>query len=230
MPLNTARNLVETCQKMDLQVSIGAAINLYEELQSVPKEPSGIWFFDGRKVLTVGNAVNQLTACLKHETNIKAAIILSSNMRAFFSAREPLFGQDVNSKFPKISFEIDEAGKCLALGRSTACVFHLMRTLEVALESVRLCLGLPAPNNPNWGAILTSINNELNRRGRNWGEYSFFQEVHAQLDIIRRAWRNGTMHVEHVYTQDEARVLFDATKGLMERLASRLDESGAPLA
>jgi hypothetical protein len=38
------------------------------------------------------------------------------------------------------------------------------------------------------------------------------------------------MHVEHVYTQDEARVLFDATKGLMERLASRLDESGAPLA
>ena len=43
---------------------------------------------------------------------------------------------EVNDKFPSAAFDIDEAGKCLAIGRSTAAVFHLMRALETAIRAV----------------------------------------------------------------------------------------------
>ena len=38
------------------------------------------------------------------------------------------------------------------------------------------------------------------------------------------------MHVENKYTDAEAEHLFVAVKGLMTKLASRMDEGGLPLA
>jgi hypothetical protein len=66
------------------------------------------------------------------------------------------------------------------------------------------------------------------RLGRTHADFDFFEEVHGRLDIIRRAWRNGTMHVEIVYTEDDARVIFEATKAFMMKVASRMDERGLP--
>jgi len=40
-----------------------------------------------------------------------------------------LFGDDVNKNFASTEYDIKEAGKCFALGRWTASVFHLMRGL-----------------------------------------------------------------------------------------------------
>lgn len=45
-----------------------------------------------------------------------------------------LFGDMVAVRFPSLSWEIAEAGKCLALERNTACVFHLMRVVEGGCE------------------------------------------------------------------------------------------------
>ena len=37
------------------------------------------------------------------------------------------------------------------------------------------------------------------------------------------------MHVEIVYTEEDAQILFDATKALMQKIASRMEENGQPL-
>lgn len=225
-----AVSFASLCDSMEMIVSGGAARRITTELQKATKQANGSWHFDADVTARCQNALNQLMGCLKHEADVKTAIILPVNFLPFFAPPSPLFGAAVSTKFPGVAFEIEEAGKCLALGRATACVFHLMRTLEVALEAVRVCLGLPKPSNPNWGAILTSIDSKITSLGKQWPERAFFQDVHAQLDIIRRAWRNSTMHVSNVYTADEARVLFDATKGFMDKVASRMDQSGLPLA
>ena len=49
-----------------------------------------------------------------------------------------LFGKGVSDAFPSESsrFEIEESGNCFALGRYTACVFHLMRALEKGLKAL----------------------------------------------------------------------------------------------
>jgi hypothetical protein len=47
-----------------------------------------------------------------------------------------LFGPKVAAAFPsqEATYEIQETGSCLALGRNTAAVFHLMRVLEKGLR------------------------------------------------------------------------------------------------
>jgi len=45
-----------------------------------------------------------------------------------YEPRTPLFGSNFQTKFSSGgTFELDEAAKCLALGRATASVFHLSR-------------------------------------------------------------------------------------------------------
>jgi hypothetical protein len=159
-----------------------------------------------------------------------------------FCSKRPHFGSEVPVKFQSIAaFEIDEAAKCLALGRSTASVFHQMRIMEVGLRTVARCLGIPDPitgNDRNWWSILKKIKGDLDlRAGKNqtktWtlpGDKEFFESVYASLDAVRVAWRNTTMHVENKYTGEEAEHIFAATRGFMMKLASRCDENGDPKA
>jgi hypothetical protein len=69
------------------------------------------------------------------ETKGLLFIQIAVSAAEYYRATSPLFGGDVDLKFASASFEISEAGKCFALGRYTACVFHLMRVMEVALDA-----------------------------------------------------------------------------------------------
>ncbi len=50
-----------------------------------------------------------------------------------------------SSAYPAASFEIEEAAKCMALGRYTASVFHCMRALEVSIKALATFLKIPDP-------------------------------------------------------------------------------------
>jgi hypothetical protein len=158
----------------------------------------------------------------------------------FYEPLDPPFGQTVANKFPSMAvFEIDEAAKCMALDRTTACVFHLMRALEIAIGATRRCLGISDPIKPadrNWAKILKLIKDAIDSRNvapSAWTvahDAEFFAEIHVSLDAVKNVWRNATMHVENKYTEEEAQRIWDATRGLMMKLASRLDENGQPFA
>jgi len=67
----------------------------------------------------------------------------------------------VAERFPEAIFDMAEAGKCLALDRSTASVFHLMRVTEYGLNGVSVFLKIKDPLGPNWDQIIKSIDSEL---------------------------------------------------------------------
>ncbi len=152
----------------------------------------------------------------------------------------PLFGTDFQTKFPSASFELDEAGKCLALARYTAAVFHMMRIMEIGIRAVGRCLNIPDPVKDaerNWGAVLRKIKDEIDRRTaakpQTWlhnDDKNFFSEIYVSLDAVRVAWRNTTMHVENKYTGEEAEHIFVSVRGFMKKLAMRFDEAGQPQA
>jgi hypothetical protein len=54
------------------------------------------------------------------------------------------FGKEIPTQFPTARDDIEEAGKCLAFGRGTACVFHLMRIMEVGLRALGQSLSDPS--------------------------------------------------------------------------------------
>jgi len=190
---------------------------------------------------SLGIRVDTIVATWRRELLITNLFVLERERAHFFESADPLFGRDVEKAFPAAAFEIEEAGKCLALSRPTAAVFHLMRVIEVGLRSVSKCLGIPDPIKEaerNWGVVLKKIKDEIELRAKSgtqkpWGsakDKQFFGEVYGSLDAVRVAWRNSTMHVENKYTDDEAEHIWVAVKGFMRKLASRCDEQGQPLA
>jgi hypothetical protein len=155
--------------------------------------------------------------------------------------REPWAGWvPTLERFPEAISDVEEASKCFAFDRHTACVFHLMRVAETGIRSVARCLRIPDPVKPaerNWGIILRTIKGEMERRSKaspidwaNPADAAFFDQCYASLDSIKNAWRNPTMHMAHKYTGEEAEDILGAVRGFMRKLASRMDEQGQPLA
>lgn len=139
-------------------------------------------------------------------------------------------------KYPSAAFEVEEAAKCIALGRYTASVFHAMRALEVGIKALSARLGIPNPTKPaekNWGLILKAIDTKIDelwpRSSRLSGtEGAAFEELHASLDAVRNPWRNATMHVETIYAPHEALHIIRCSAFFLRKLSGLCDEQGNP--
>ena len=55
-------------------------------------------------------------------------------------------------------------------------------------------------------------------------------DLWQHLNSIKDAQRDPTIHVETIHTEAEAALIFENTKALMKKIASRMDESGKPFA
>ncbi len=212
--------LIPALTVLDLPVTLAAAKRLHEKLLSGR--------ISHQELFSLSESIHMR---LKDELGARYFLSLSKAEAAEFDSDG--FGSDVHEKFPSIVFEIDEASKCMALGRHTAAVFHWMRSVEAALRAVRLCLGATAPlaaQGRNWGNILKELRELRTGTSPKWPENDYFSGVYASIEAVMHAWRNSTMHIENKYTREEAESIRDCVKALMQRIASRMDEQGMPQA
>ena len=63
---------------------------------------------------------------------------------------------------------------------------------------------------------------------RNGGDDQLFETAYAALAGMQNPWRNSTMHLDQVYTLEDARHIFEIVGGFMKKLASQVDENGEP--
>jgi hypothetical protein len=142
-----------------------------------------------------------------------------------FDSDDPKANQ-VSSRFPSAAEDIVEAGRCLALARSTACVMHLSRVLESGLKALAGAVGVKRQN--DWGKYLHEIDIELQKRfrtsGARAGDEQFFSEAHMTFDAVRRAWGNPTMHVDRTYTMERAEEILISVRSFMRHLATKLND------
>lgn len=134
------------------------------------------------------------------------------------------FPASVLERFQEAIFDADEAGKCLALERPTACAFHLMRVTEYGLQAVGKKLGIK-DERPNWDAVILKIDAELKKPYKerdHKGMADFLANVSAHLNAVKVAWRNRVMHIDRKQTMEEAREIYGATVGLMRYIAENL--------
>lgn len=191
---------------------------------------------------SVATEYQKLQTMIQIEISQKHFFRLSESEKVLFQPNDdnPLFGSDVQDKFPSALYEIDEAAKCLALERFAATVFHLMRAMEITLISIRKCFGLPDPekfSERNWGKILQGLRLDVERRNRqaptgwtNPEDQQLFSNIIGSIAAVKLAWRDPTMHVETKYLPNEAQEIFASVRTLMQKVASRMDEEGLPLA
>lgn len=174
--------------------------------------------------------VGRLSQCIIDELNGKQFYYIPKTQIDRFTRRN-LFGKDVENAFPSTEFNISEAGKCFALGRHTACVYHLMLVMEVGLKEVSLLIGIAA--NKNWGFFFSEIDkyrkthagdNSIKWRKRE----GFIVEVLPMLTSVGEAWRNPVMHVGKEYLPDEADEIFNAVGMFMRKMAVELPKLSSP--
>jgi hypothetical protein len=233
--------LIEEAKRLDLDV---VYLNTERTLEVYERCHASDSLLDTHNARIAHGALRVVTVAARDQFEARTVLVVPASKADFYDpAKEPLlFGEEVWRKFKrKGRFEIAEAGKCLALSRSTACVFHLMRSVEVVLEAIAICLQLPPPRNKydkTWGAVLGRYQDELDGREdllwpRQWNsmkDKKVFGEIHASLLVIKDNWRDPTMHLESTYDENGALHLWALVKGFMQKVASRLDEDGQPLA
>lgn len=210
------------CEQIDLKFSL-KYINQTEDLlrkhkdsnEPIPKEWAVDWF----------QAINQR---ITDELESLSFFHIPTEKVEFYENSMEKFGQQVSTVFPDAIFDIDESGKCFGTQRNTACVFHLMRIMEVGLRFLAEKLNIPATI-PTWDGILKKIDAELQKekkdKSQEWlGLESVIAEAASHLRAVKTAWRNPTMHIEKKYTDEEALDIYSAVRGFMRHLATKLKE------
>ena len=150
--------------------------------------------------------------------------------KVFYYENPDLFGQKVTNKFPKAITDIQEAGACLATGRYTATVFHLMRVMEIGVRHLGKKLKVPNPDEPEWQKIQNDVNGVLKRlsspptpiTARQKARRDKYAQAAVYLENVKNAWRNNVMHPKAAYTGEEAVRIFEAVKSYMQFLAEIL--------
>lgn len=149
-------------------------------------------------------------------------ISIPSESIGYYRPDEPLFGKDVEAKFPMMSEDISEAGKCLALGRPTATVFHLMRVVEIAVQRFGDKLGVELATEKNWQNILDEINKAIKTLDHKLPQTRAYAGASSHLYNIKIRWRNEVMHPKQTYTTAEAKDVFEAVRTFIRDLAGVL--------
>ncbi len=168
----------------------------------------------------LGEAYAQIGLRLRDELANAEILSIDSSRKGLFKAVDGPFGSIVGDVFPDAASDVSEAGKCLALGRGTAAVFHLMRAMECGVKSMSVHLGIENTDR-EWGKLLsdTAAKIESMPKGDKRDSWS---ETHTHLYHVKQAWRNSTMHPKKTYTIEEADSVYAAVRSFMKNLARQV--------
>ena len=176
----------------------------------------------GSRYKALREAYDEFQGRLRDELNAAFCLAIEARHIPYYSTTRR-FGNAVGDRFPTAADDIEEAGKCLALGRSTACVFHLMRALEIGLQAFAQKLEITLDKERNWQLIINSVNGSIKRLpSTTHEEKEFLARCSAAalfLQQAKDAWRNDVMHPRATYSEEQAEEIDGVAKSLMGKLA-----------
>ena len=210
--------VISECEK------IGLSYSLKEAKRTL------LWLSAEATNAEIENAMQTISRRIKDELEENLFLWLDRKEALYYST-EPLFGERVSTAFPSTSYDVIEAGKCIALNRNTASVCHSMRVLEIGLRALATRLNVVYENKP-WNYIIEVADKRLTkirasrRKPRNWkADEKFYSEAIVHFRFLKDAWRNYSMHVYERYDPESARAIFTHAKSFMQHLATKLKET-----
>lgn len=209
--LKDLEDTVKICTEMGLLVGTHKASSIVHQLTPGDANPHDI-------AVELGH----LSEIIHSELESHVFFYIEPTKAHLYSQPE-LFGLQVAERFPSASDDIEEAGKCLALNRGTACVFHLMRVLEAGLYTLASDLSIEQIEE-NWQNVIEQIQKAIKSLSKTDARKDLYADAATHFMHVKDAWRNRTMHIGRIYTDEKAQQIFDNTKGFMQALATRLSE------
>ncbi len=147
-----------------------------------------------------------------------------------------LFGKEVTERFPSATQDIEAAANCYAHDLNTACVFHLMRAVELGTR--RVLRGMKAGKHLKrpmelctWGELIAALEEGL--KGLTVGKrtstvrastFEFYSHAVGVFRNFKGAWRDPVSHTGKQYQPGETKDIMENTRQYMQHLATRLKE------
>jgi hypothetical protein len=144
----------------------------------------------------------------------------------------------VAQAFPSAVPDLKEAGTCFALNRNTACVFHIIRAMEIALRALAKCSGVKVKGKKTvpleyqeWNCIIEQITAKSKdyvdpKRGpKKLNALSFFSACIMDFNFFKDSIRNILVHNRRgLYNSPDAFSALIRAKECLERLAPIVNE------
>ncbi len=217
-----AHRLNAIAQSLDMPATKGSSARLMTEIEKAVPYGGNL---TAAQLAPLISEMGRLVSSVHDELEARLLFVVEPGQAEYYSDAKPLFGEAVNDAFPSASQEISDAGKCRALGRWTACVIHLMRGLEPALNA--LAKHFDIEPDQNWNTALNQIDEKLKaiRKSTSGAEAEqWASEASAHLRVVKNAWRNHAAHGRARYDKEQAVAIYDNVRPLMQSLAGRLAE------
>lgn len=217
--LASVERLRDSALALDMPAAASAgkqAYDFYFEELATPNPPSA------HDLLRWIPPADRLLHAYVAEAEARMFFAIDGRHANYYSDAESLFGSDVVDTFPSTGPDISEAGKCRALGRWTACVMHLMRVLEVGLQSLANRYGVD--HSGNWNKTLNELEAKLRtvqKRTDGAEAERWAAEAGTHFRFLKNAHRNHAMHPLERYDEERAIEIFDSARSFMRHLASQ---------
>jgi hypothetical protein len=164
--------------------------------------------------------LQQLIVRIEEDLRKRNFAFVQSGWDAYYEQPDA-FG--LGSKFKECRMDIQRAGNCLALQEGTACVFHLMRAMEVTVRKLSKRLRLPVTSKTTWRMLTGAMDGKISAMPDNTvvqkRKKNKWEEARTNLHHVGSVWRNNTMHPATSYTPIQAREVFNAVRVFMNALA-----------
>lgn len=169
----------------------------------------------------LGLAVGELRRRIHDELDGRLFLYVPVERAQYFNNSG--YDASVASAFPEATIDIEEASKCFALGRWTACVFHLMRVTEHGMRALAAYLSVPC-DFKTWEPVIRKMRTEVGDYNASSfkGNLDFIRQTLDRLTAVQTALRNEVMHSRSFYDEERASDVYAAVKGFMRQLATQL--------
>jgi hypothetical protein len=185
---------------------------------------------------SMASVVNELRHCILKELRDRKFMFIPIEESKYYD-QEALFGQEIQSRFPQANAEISAAGNCYATGNYTACVFHLMRAVEIGARCMVTRLGVHAHLNGqplelcDWGTLIAALQKGVDTLAtgtrtdmRKKKRFEFYNHAVGSFRNFKDAWRNHVSHTREMYQPGKTKDIMDNTRQFMTHLAEQLRE------
>jgi hypothetical protein len=214
-----------TLERLDRLIDILAAIDLpVASKQCARLKEIAV---NGGTTFDFGNAARGLVTTLEDELGLHVWLTVdSSNRRYMEPDLKTIFGSKVVSKFRSSAYDMVEACKCLAFGRSTASAHHLVKVVESALKRFVATQGVSvikhngAPK--EWQTLITETRSRITAQTvLTPAERRKQQDQLIAIDRFEniKDVRHRTQHPDEKYTEEEASLMLGHVVAFLQQVA-----------
>lgn len=167
--------------------------------------------------------VSEIERRLQDELESITLFVIARRDAEFYENAAEFLDLKAQQAFPNTIFDCEEASKCLAFGRYTASVFHMMRAAEAAVIELARALDATISDVNGetlaWGKLAANIGAKIAKMPPGpsrdkWHEAQMF------LVSCNRAFRTKAAHPVQTYTKEQAEEALASTRSFIRSVAS----------